>query len=225
MNLYQLVSIVQRKDSELYLDFLSRHSILTRFVTLCEGTAREEILSTLGLERTEKALVFAIIAEEKRIELLRGLIRELQLDVPGNGIALTIPLESVGGTASLNYFTAGQNTEKKEEKRTMEDTRFSLIITVCEKGTTDMIMNAARKVGARGGTVVPAKGTGADIAAKFFGISIAEEKELVYIVARKEEKTEIMKAILVECGPNSPAHAVAFSLPVESVVGLRSMED
>lgn len=127
MNLYQLVSIVQRKDSELYLDFLSRHSILTRFVTLCEGTAREEILSTLGLERTEKALVFAIIAEEKRIELLRGLIRELQLDVPGNGIALTIPLESVGGTASLNYFTAGQNTEKKEEKRTMEDTRFSLI--------------------------------------------------------------------------------------------------
>lgn len=224
MYLSQLITIVRRKDAERYLDFLAKHSIHTQYMTLCEGTARAETLSLLGLEPHEKTLINAFITGEKRAEILTGLIREMQIDLPGNGIALTIPLESVGGTASLHHLTAGQSSENKEEKKPMEENKYSLIVIIAERGSTDMVMDAARKVGARGGTVIPAKGTGAAFASKFFGISIGEEKEMIYIVAKKQEKNDILKAVLSECGPSSSAHAVAFSLPVDSVVGLRTLE-
>ena len=62
-----------------------------------------------------------------------------------------------------------------------KESKSVLIIVIVNKGNTDVVMDAARSVGAGGGTVARAKGTGAEMA-KFFGVSISEEKEMVYIV-------------------------------------------
>lgn len=102
---------------------------------------------------------------------------------------------------------------------------YALIITIADKGNVDIIMDAARSAGARGGTVIAARGTGAEMQARFFGISIGEEKEIVYIVAKKAEKAAIMQAIMAKAGPNSEAHGVLFSLPVDSIAGLRSVAE
>ena len=99
-----------------------------------------------------------------------------------------------------------------------------MIITVVDKGNTELVMNAARTAGANGGTVVRAKGTGAEIA-KFFGVSISEEKELVYIVASRESRDSIMKAIMEKAGTNTNAHGVIFTLPVDSVAGIKGFEN
>ena len=99
-----------------------------------------------------------------------------------------------------------------------------LILTVCNKGNTDIVMDAARSAGATGGTVVKAHGTGAELA-KFFGVTISEEKEMVYIVAKREERDKIMYAIMEKAGKNTPAFGVVFALPVESVLGIRSLEN
>ena len=80
-------------------------------------------------------------------------------------------------------------------------------------------MDAARAAGARGGTVLHGKGTGAEQVKKFYNITIAEEKEVVLIVAKTEEKTEIMRSILQKAGPDTPAKAIAFSLPTTEVAG------
>ena len=105
-----------------------------------------------------------------------------------------------------------------------ERSKFVLIITVADKGNTDLVMDAARSAGASGGTAVKAKGTGTQIA-KFFGISITEEKEMIYIVAKREMRDAIMHAIMEKAGMDTPAHGVAFSLPVDGVAGIRSLED
>ena len=85
-------------------------------------------------------------------------------------------------------------------------------------------MDSARNAGATGGTVLKAKGTGTD-KAKFFGVSISEEKEMVYIVAKNEQRDAIMTAIMEKAGYNTEAHGVVFSLPVESVLGIKAFED
>ena len=103
----------------------------------------------------------------------------------------------------------------------MEKTRFSLITVIAEKGHTGLIMDAARQAGAAGGTIIKAKGTGAEGAAKFFGVSIANEKEMVYIVASAEQKDGIMASIMKNAGKNSPAQSVVFSLPVDAVCGMK----
>ena len=70
-----------------------------------------------------------------------------------------------------------------------------------------------------------AKGTGREHAEKFYGVSLAEEKDMIYILAPTDKKTEIMKAITTQCGRETPMGAVCFSLPVSEVAGLRKLSD
>ena len=72
-----------------------------------------------------------------------------------------------------------------------------------------------------GGTVVKAKGTGADYTEKFFGFSIASEKEIHLIVVPAQGRNNIMKAIMEKAGLNSKAQSIVFSLPVSNAIGLR----
>ena len=64
-----------------------------------------------------------------------------------------------------------------------------------------------------------------DIANKFMGVTIADEKEIVYIVSKTKEKNAIMKAIMEKAGLNSKAKSICFSLPVSDTAGLRLLED
>jgi nitrogen regulatory protein PII len=105
-----------------------------------------------------------------------------------------------------------------------EQSKNVLIIAIVNKGNTDLVMNAARDAGASGGTVVKGKGTGAEIA-KFFGVSITEEKEMVYIVSSREGRDAIMHAIMDKAGVKTEAHGVVFSLPVDKVVGIKHFEE
>ena len=84
--------------------------------------------------------------------------------------------------------------------------------------------DAARQAGASGGTVIAAKGTGAKESEKFLGISLANEKDVVFIVAPSTQKTAIMRAIVEQAGPQTEAGAICFSLPVSQVAGLRQIE-
>lgn len=60
---------------------------------------------------------------------------------------------------------------------------------------------------------------------QFMGVTIAAEKEIVYIVSKSTEKNGIMKAIMEKAGLNSKAKAICFSLPVTDTAGLRLIED
>ena len=85
-------------------------------------------------------------------------------------------------------------------------------------------MDAAREAGAGGGTTIRAKGTSAG-AQKFFGLSLADEKEMLLIVANTEKKKDIMKAIMQKAGVDSKAHALVFSLPVTESAGFRFTDE
>ena len=81
-------------------------------------------------------------------------------------------------------------------------------------------MDAAREAGAGGGTTINAKGTAAG-AQKFFGLSLAVEKEIVFIGSEIGKKKDILKAIMQKAGVDSKAHAIVFSLPVSETAGFR----
>ena len=97
------------------------------------------------------------------------------------------------------------------------------IVVIANEGHTEQVMDAARSAGAMGGTVLHAKGTGAEKAKKFYGVSLIDEKEMILIVAKASEKAGIMHNIIKEAGWNSPAGAVTFSLPVSDVAGLSTL--
>lgn len=105
------------------------------------------------------------------------------------------------------------------------DFPYELLIAIANSGRTDMVMNAARAAGARGGTVIHGKGTGSENAERFYNVSIASEKELVMIVAEKSNKSDIMKAIVRSAGPDTEAGAIVFSLPISEAAGFALLDE
>lgn len=102
----------------------------------------------------------------------------------------------------------------------MENNRYELILCIVNSGYTDLVMEAASKSGARGGTVVTARGSGNAEAEKLYGITITPEKELVMIVVSKDIKDKVLHTIYMEAGLDTKGQGIAFSLPVDDVVGL-----
>ena len=208
--LSMMVTITERSKLTAFLSFYRERQVPVQFISLALGTASNETLNYLGLERSDKCVFASFVTDEKWEELRRGLRRELQIDVPGMGIAFTVPLSSIGGRRELQFLTEHQNYQKGEES-TMKDTKYELLVVIANHGYSDLIMDAARGAGAAGGTVIHAKGTGMEGA----------EKELVLLVVKREDKNAVMTAIMQEAGLESRAKSIVFSLPVTSTAGLR----
>ena len=222
LDLKYLITITKREFAEQYNEFFKKHGANNVLSTLCNGTASQTILDYLSLENTEKVMFETIIPTERAGEIVKGLLYEMNIGAAGNGIAIFIPVDGVGGKSSLNYFLKNQEVEVKENEMEKES-KMVLILTIVDKGNIDVVMDAARGAGASGGTVVRAKGTGAEMA-KFFGITISEEKEMVYIVAPRGKRDDIMHAIMEKAGSSTSAHGVVFSIPVDGVVGIKAFE-
>ena len=97
---------------------------------------------------------------------------------------------------------------------------YEMIVCIVNNGFSDDVMSAAREYGAKGGTVLTARGTANQEAETFFGISIQPEKEVVLILVPAKIKDDILHAIYQKVGLATPGQGIAFTLPVENAVGL-----
>ena len=220
---YTVRTILNRELEAEYVKFFAQYKIKNPLIMLANGTATKSALDYLGIKNNQKVIIDAVVHSSILPSLFSGLVSRMGINVPGTGIAMALPVESVAGKSSLKYLTEGQEISSTEDIR-MKDTAYSLLTIICEKGCSDIVMDAARKAGAKGGTVMHAKGTGTEFETKFFGVSISPEKELIYIATKKTAKDTIMRAIMEQAGPQTEARAVVYSQPIEDVVGLAALE-
>ena len=94
------------------------------------------------------------------------------------------------------------------------------IFCIVNSGYSEAVMDAAKKLGARGGTVINARGTASKEAETFFHITIQPEKEIVMILVPKKIKDDVLHALYKEVGLDTAGQGIAFSVPVDSVVGI-----
>lgn len=97
---------------------------------------------------------------------------------------------------------------------------FDLIVTIVTRGTADVAVEAAKRAGAHGGTVLYGRGTGIHETETFFGIAIQPEKEIILNLVRHDLTREIMHGIIEGAGLNTPGRGISFALPVEDVAGI-----
>lgn len=222
-DVYMMTTIIDRKNSKKYIDLYKKDKLEVMYITLGEGTARGDILDYLGLEASEKMVIFNFVQQHDWMLTKKNLQRKLQIDAPGEGIAFLVPLSSIGGKRTLQFLLDRQELPESEES-TLKDTTYELIIAIADQGNLEMVMDAARGAGAYGGTVIHAKGTGMEYAEKYLGVTIAAEKAMIFIVTKKDQKNSIMKAIMEQAGMQSPAKTIVFSLPVTDTAGLRLVD-
>ncbi len=222
--LYMMVTIMDRKFTRKFNSFYNEVGLSVSTVTLGAGTASSQILDYFGLDGSERSVMFHFLTKSMWKKVKRQLQLQMKIDLPGVGIAFIIPISSVGGRRTLEYLTAGQEFVKGEES-SLKGTKYELLIAIANQGYTELVMDAARKVHAAGGTVIHAKGTGGAQAEKFLGVSLVPEKEMVFIVAKADHKRAIMESIINEAGVKSDAKAIVFSLPVTDTAGMRLLDE
>ena len=102
----------------------------------------------------------------------------------------------------------------------MSNYEYEVIFCIVNAGYSEEVMEAARGLGCKGGTVIKARGTANPESEKLFNIPIQPEKEIVMMVVKSSIKNDILHALYQAVGLKTPGQGIAFSLPVDQVVGL-----
>ena len=227
-----LVVIVDRSERERLKNILNEKHAHFQYMFHAMGTASSEILKAFGLSGTEKAVGICIEPSFRAKQLLSAVAERMELTRPGNGIVFILPVSGISAMI-LGEFSKG--TEEREERRAEymgQDTKnnhqgakFEMVVAVVNQGFSEIVMDSAHTAGARGGTIINARKIGAEDSAKFFGISLQADKEIIAILIPKSQKKELMQAICKSCGMKTEAHGIVISLPVESCSGIDFGED
>ena len=214
-----VVAVVDTAQAESVLRVYRENRALVSFECMARGTARTEMLDLLGLGETSKAIVMCLAGHQLAQHLLERLGYELKMRYPGRGIAFSVPVTGIG-VRWHKLLTQAEQTEVLDMDRAEKKDGFDVVAVVMEQGYTNLVMDVARKAGARGGTVISARGIAEDEVKQFFGIEIQAEKEIVFLVVKSEEKQEIMTAIMKAVGMKTKSHGIVLSLPVSNAIGL-----
>ncbi len=100
-----LVTVVARKKAEFFTDYISGFEVNFQTSVLAQGTAKSETLRMLGLEDSDKSVIFSVIREDRAEEIMQGLAQKFQTVRNGKGIAFTTPLSSVIGVAIYRFLS------------------------------------------------------------------------------------------------------------------------
>ena len=214
-------------------DVFANENCPLSFVSKGEGTASSDIINLLGIGATDKAVFLSLVQSTETPRLIRAVREVMGAGSAGAGIAFSIPLRQASARiysmfeqAAQEAASAGaQNKTSVEEERTMKgiEIKNEMIISILNRGNSDAFMTEARKAGARGGTVISARGISQNVIKKFFKLSVQDEKEIIFILADKEQSLTIMNAVKTDFGTESKAGGVIFSLPVDQVMSLNAL--
>lgn len=191
-----------------------------------QGTASSEMMDILGMGSIEKRILLSMLPKPFADEMLQKLRQKLRLGTQNSGIAFTFPMSGANNLMIRMLQQLDDSTSQPERKDgfPMSEIKYTMIATVVDQGYSEDVMNAARAVGATGGTVLHSRRMGDENAMNFWGLSIQEEKEIVLIVAEGINKMKIMRAIGEKCGIRTSAKGIVMSLPIDAVIGLGGYE-
>lgn len=211
LKLVMMITIVKRNLSENLLSFFNNNKVPMTYGRYGRGTATDAMLDYLGVDEKEKCISFSVLPVDMFISLNKKLNSKFK-----DSYSFAIPISSVGGKNTMEHF---EKELSSENATTPSNHKFNneLILVITNRGYVDLVMDAARKAGAPGGTVIHARGTGVGDSEKFFGVTVGAEKEMIFIVTDKSRRDKIMQAIMKDAGNDSPAASTLFSLPVLSL--------
>jgi len=222
-----LTIITDRDNVNKLEDILREKHVLFHYMFNAMGTASSEILKSLGLSGTEKTVCICLEPNSKVLSLMTSVSDRLSLASSGNGITFVVPISGTSAVVSSMFREELEHSKERWEKwmdtnleEIKKEAGYAAVVSIINQGFSEILMDAARSVGARGGTIIHARRSGIEDAAKFFGVTLQAEKEIVAILIPREKKKELMQAITKKCGLNTEAHGIVISLPVESCSGI-----
>lgn len=222
-----IVSFVERGQGNGLARFYADHRVGFNFRSIGVGTASSDLLDVLGIGSAEKDVIFSLASGENADRLMDRLSDSLR-NIQEKGIVFTVPM------TGLNHIMAAvleRQGEGQSARQSAMDSRTggiemeagkenSLILVIVNQGHTDEVMNTARGAGARGGTIIRSRFTGAgEMEALYEGV-MQTEKEIIAMVTPTDSRNAIMDTINKKHGMKSEAGAILLSLGIDRIAKL-----
>ena len=205
--------IVIYNDEKKIKHLFKKYKLSYNVMTYAKGTASTSLLNYLGLDEVKKSIYFSLIPATLEKLILKELSNKLKLNEIGNGIAFTISL------TSSNKFIK-DNLVKGENIMEKSNSSYELIITIVKEGYSDLVMQASKKVGCNGVTLIEGRSLGTSRTI-FMDLAIEPEKDIVLNIVSSDIKRKVMESINEMCGVKTEARGLIISLPIDNVVGLQ----
>lgn len=196
------------------LRIAKRNGVCGGTILLGKGTVDSRLLEMLALSDVRKEIVLMLAEKKTALEALEDLNREFNFDKPNHGIAFRLSVRNIYGVSSCK---AGDY----RGKRGVESTMYNAIFTIVDRGRGELVIEAAKKAGARGGTIINARGSGIHETSKLFAMEIEPEKEMVLILAEHKLTEALTTAIREELKIDEPGQGIIFVQDVNQTYGLR----
>ncbi len=193
-----------------FKNILKKYKLPFNIMTYGNGTASSSLLAYFGLDEVKKNIYFSLLPSQLEITILKEIENKLSLKEEGKGIAFTISL------TSSNKFI---NDNLKGEDVMEAESEYELIVVIVKEGYSDLVMQAAKKEGASGGTIIDARSLGSSRSI-FLNLDIDANKDLVLIIVPKNIRNKVMQIINKETGIKTDAHGLLMSLPIDNLIGL-----
>lgn len=100
--------------------------------------------------------------------------------------------------------------------------QFKIILASVKTDITNRVVDAAKKAGATGATIIPARGTGIREAKTFFGLSLEAQTDIIMFLLEESLVPNVLTTIGKAGEFDKPGTGIAFVLPVDQVIGLES---
>lgn len=208
-----ICAIVNRDSGSKVLHLAKNCGLAGGTVLFGRGTTNNNLLRALALNDTKKDVIFLITEETIGTQFLEKLRIELKFHKRNHGIAFMM---NVGCVCGSKYNPYRNLTQDREEEVTM----YQSIHVIVDKGKGEMVVDAATTVGAKGATIMSARGSGIHETQKLFQMEIEPEKELVLIILKREITEQVISAIGQELELNKPGNGILFVQDVRQVYGL-----
>ena len=192
-------------------NILKKYKLNFNVMTYGSGTASLSLLTYFGLDKVKKSLYFSLISSSIEEKVLQELETKLNLKQIGEGIGFTISLTSSNKFIKDILDKEGDMMKNKDE--------YELIITIVKEGYSDLVMQAAKKEKATGGTVIYGRSLGSSRTI-LANLTIEPEKDIVLNIVPKEIKKQVMESINKETGVKTEARGLIMSIPIDNVIGL-----
>lgn len=195
------------------LRIAKQHGVTGGTILLGSGTIKNRILEVFDLTDIRKEIVFMVAEKSTGLAALEAISREVHLHKPNHGIAFSLAISCVFGLPHNKCSCA-------EQRKSEVDSLYKAIFVVVEKGQAENVMDAATKAGARGGTIVNARGSGIHETKKLFSMDIEPEKEFILILTESGIAEAVTTAIKNDLRIDEPGKGIIFVQDVNNAYGL-----
>ena len=184
-------------------------------VLLGKGTVKNSFLKFFEFDEAAKEIVLILGNRELGCTFLERANEKFKLQKPNAGIAFSIEVSKIMGIKCYK-----DDTRDCCQIGGGAMVNYDSVFVIVDKGKGEDVVDAANEAGARGATIVNARGSGIHETSKIFAIEIEPEKEIVLILTKNDITEAVCNSINKKLALDKPGNGILFVQNVSKAYGI-----